>query len=412
MALQRIKRAPQDLEEEAQLPPRRSLSELFQLHDHIGLLKTALAGTGAAKRLAWLGDSLFAAVVAEDLFAAHPAADPGELSLLKARYTCNRTMATFLLLATDADSRVAPGLSEHSLGTLLEALLGATFQTQGRAAAVDIVRHYQTWIDQHDSLFDFPTAAAEPMQVLTFPDNTLPVAQAVEEKKKKQAERMARPADADSAGSRGKKSKEADDEEPRGPRDPKPCLVLEGTLGSRSTQNHTKFMQAFLEETAAVAAAAPESRDASHEAKPVPVCWYSRRGLEYNDSYFPCCGVREGRKVCLRSLWPDALAKHHGNLYIGGSRRCGGGHPQYYANHIPRGNTPTWTCCHKVATAPGCFSDLYKDDSTAYSALIASWLQQHDELVRTESDVPVTWGGVAADSIHSVSGKWPFSLLF
>ena len=128
-----------------------------------------------------------------------------------------------------------------------------------------------------------------------------------------------------------------------------------------------------------------------HNQDLVKVAWYSKKRYPYHDPYYPCCGVREGRATCLRSLWPDPAATHPGQLHIGGSRRAGGGNPQFERNHIPRGATPAWTCCGRTATAPGCRSGLRKVEM----AVIEQWLKQHAKIVAAEMSVTVDLGGRA-----------------
>lgn len=133
-----------------------------------------------------------------------------------------------------------------------------------------------------------------------------------------------------------------------------------------------------------------------HREKPVGVNWYSRQRNQYTDFYHPCCGVRQGRPNCLKSIWPIPMAEHSGSLVIGGSKRKGGGKPQR-DNHIPRGNTPTWTCCGKDSTSPGCFLNSRKMSNSDYLRRITAWEEEYEKTVYEEQNVSV-FKGVARSS--------------
>lgn len=124
--------------------------------------------------------------------------------------------------------------------------------------------------------------------------------------------------------------------------------------------------------------------------------WYSRRGMPHSDDYFACCGVRKGREVCLRAIWPVPSAVHTGHLFIPSSRKKGGGAPQWGMNHIPRGATPTWTCCGRLATSPGCAGDLVDFDSD-YDDTIRLWEEQYEVLLFKERDMLIDGFGAAIE---------------
>lgn len=369
--------------------PKVSLSEYFHLLDNIAYLHDVFAGTEESKRLAWLGDSIVDGSVAAHVFTASKTANIGELTLRKARYVCNKTMATFLDVATDASERMRPGLSDHSKGTIFEALVGATATVAGRRVAKQVIGKYIKFVDENEACFSFPVAAAPPMTMWTYRNQREDAPSVID----------------DSFGT-------LDSSETY-------TTVLWSVCGSLAKADDkvastrlSDMMQCVPKFTAEKPVPATHetgsecsnARDAhdidtaaqlgcSHSQEPVAVAWRSRKGYTHHDAYMQCCGVRAGRHACLRHMWPDASAKHTGELKIGGSNKAGGGMPQA-SNHIPRGSIPTWTCCHATAMAPGCVSEVYT--LPRCRDLAREWLDQYDRIVAREKAVAVTFQGTAA----------------
>lgn len=99
-----------------------------------GLLRCALThrsfGSGHNERLEYLGDSILGFVVAEMLFEAFPRASEAELSMMRARLVCNKTLSG---LARDLEMQgcvrvgkaVRKGMSVTAGGTAAETAAGA-----------------------------------------------------------------------------------------------------------------------------------------------------------------------------------------------------------------------------------------------------------------------------------------------
>lgn len=151
------------------MPSKRvSVADLFHLSDHADHLDGIFAGADTSRRWAWLGDSIVEAYVSHQVYQRCSTGHIGDLTLHKARYVCNSTMATFLQLATDAPERMKVGLSQHSQGTVFEALLGATALLDSRDRAERVVRKYMDYVDACAEKFSFPIGATPPLAVWTY----------------------------------------------------------------------------------------------------------------------------------------------------------------------------------------------------------------------------------------------------
>lgn len=115
----------------------------------------------------------------------------------------------------------------------------------------------------------------------------------------------------------------------------------------------------------------------------------------------PCCGVREGRKTCMKSIWPIPSAFHPGRLHISKTGRIGGGAPQFRINHIPRGVTPTWTCCEWKATSPGCNFGSLELSSGKYMKMVTLWEDEYTNLIEEEQSVETDANGKARELAES-----------
>jgi len=116
-----------------------------------GLLELALthrsASGGNNERLEFLGDAVLGLVIAEALYAAHPRADEGALSRLRARIVRRETLEEVAReLALGEVLRLGSGelrSGGHRRGSILanslEAVLGAVFQDAGWAGTRDLI---------------------------------------------------------------------------------------------------------------------------------------------------------------------------------------------------------------------------------------------------------------------------------
>jgi ribonuclease-3 len=106
------------------------------------------AGADHNERLEFLGDSLLNCSVARLLFDAHPEADEGVLSRLRATLVSGETLAQIALqLGLGEHLRLGPGELKSGgfrrasiLADTLEAILGAIFLDSGFDAAAEVVR--------------------------------------------------------------------------------------------------------------------------------------------------------------------------------------------------------------------------------------------------------------------------------
>ena len=96
--------------------------------------------------------------------------------------------------------------------------------------------------------------------------------------------------------------------------------------------------------------------------------WKSRRGNEYKDSFWLCCGFRESETFCNVINW-QKMGMHSGELVQtnSGSRREGGGKRPRGASddHLPRMSVPRWNCCGNIAPAEGCKYSNHNEVLTA-----------------------------------------------
>jgi hypothetical protein len=172
--------------------------------------------------------------------------------------------------------------------------------------------------------------------------------------------------------------------------------VRSGASGDGSVRSVAGKVSAYLQQAYLPGSYGVHSVAAlrEHSDTAVQVPWRSKK-YSHTDPYFACCGVRVGESECLRVLWPDPRAYHTGALHIQSSRKRPGGDMQAGLNHVPRGRTPTWTCCGGTAVAPGCVSELeaYVRDADRYSADVARWMQQHDDMLSRERSLYVGWDG-------------------
>lgn len=95
-----------------------------------------------------------------------------------------------------------------------------------------------------------------------------------------------------------------------------------------------------------------------HYGEKIKINWRSRKGLDYVDFFYSCCGTRcsSEKKECPRKNWKNPNSYHPGELYLFSSRRLGGGISpfQNIRYHIPICNLRTWNCCNRYSNCEGC----------------------------------------------------------
>jgi hypothetical protein len=315
-----------------------ALTQFFHLDHHLSRLNACFTLSETLRRSAFLGDAVLDFLVTQELLCQYPTANKGELNTRREEAVCNRVLSKFLLEATDASYRLNTGLNAHTHGTIFEALLNECFTLHGMDTARSVVREYMKWVTtaRETDLSTWKLLVQESI------NETIQELQGISEK-----------------------------------------------VGQTSVPVTVK--QPALAATASSSKQLSTSNACDHNQDIVQVPWLSKKGNCWHDPYFPCCGIRKGRATCLRSLWPDPTATHSGKLVIGGSRKAGGGDPQFDCNHIPRGGTPTWSCCYRTATAPGCKSGLRQ----VPVATIQEWLEQYAEIVEAEENVTIDSNGQA-----------------
>lgn len=120
----------------------------------MALTHRSLEGEPSYERLEFLGDRILGAVVAVDLYKAHPDEPEGKLhrrlQTMVNRGACAavaRTLGVGAHVRLDAQARADGGAdSENVLGDVMEALIGAVFVDQGETAAADAIRRW--WAGQ------------------------------------------------------------------------------------------------------------------------------------------------------------------------------------------------------------------------------------------------------------------------
>lgn len=101
-------------------------------------------------------------------------------------------------------------------------------------------------------------------------------------------------------------------------------------------------------------------KDFIHLGEEIGVNWRSRKGKNYTDYFYSCCGKRANSSenninICPRYYWKKPLSYHPGVLSIFSSRKIGGGIvPNGKDILIAKCQDPTWTCCSEAAEGEGC----------------------------------------------------------
>jgi ribonuclease-3 len=125
-----------------------ALGHRFKDEDLLDLAFThRSAGGGNNERLEFLGDAVLGMVIAEALYAAHPRADEGDLSRLRARLVRRETLEEVAReLALGELLKLGPGelrSGGHRRGSILanslEAVFGAVYLDAGWAASRDVI---------------------------------------------------------------------------------------------------------------------------------------------------------------------------------------------------------------------------------------------------------------------------------
>lgn len=401
-----------------------SLSDFFSLNSNILKLHECLSYSSAAcKRSAWYGDSLLSTYLADMLFCQQPELSPEIMSRKKALYAANSSMRRFMFENTDVENRLPTNLSDHTYGTVFEAMLASCFQTNGETVARACVSVYCLWVDQNIEL-SFDKMHIE-LKVYV-PDSGL-----------FRDITCVSLSDAISIGA----SDPTTEKSMMSSFIHKAMNATAETKGSNSpaTYDGIRYRKTSLNSSFRVATSTTERLSSGHKDQTITqVMWRSCSKQWHSDPYYQCCGVRHGVNDCLRTLWPDSNAQHSGVLEISRAKSgSGSGSYQYNSSygHIPRGSTPKWSCCGQTSVAPGCKSTLFsatKDynsidnnlnlisneekcatstssttgitgttgsesnrESLNYYDQIKSWLKQHEVLVRMENSRFVNQSGSA-----------------
>jgi hypothetical protein len=391
---------------------RLSVTSFFCLQGPSGLraLLSVVEDSSERARLAFLGDALLGAELARLVFAQDRESvrgAAGRLSLRRVKYACNKSLATFLRRGTDMRNRIPniDSLSDHTLGSCWEALLCSCYEMSGEETSKQVVRQYVAWVDTHASIFDFPSGAAA-LQVLTF-DNGSFAAECDTELRvgnrtaQAEATTLGRDASQDAVAAWG-------------------GTLLQSVVTSlqKKPSSMTNFEAASAGATSSAGvsggeqSAADDARGAlalQHSGAVVGVKWTSRSKNTYEDFYCSCCGVRDGRTTCIRSLWPDAGATHPGFLRdIGGGKNGGGGSMQGGSyNHLPKGQQPRWSCCSRAALSPGCVSPAFGATLETRNRPLPSLFRQRRTFKSgraADADAPAA--EKAADAYECILEQW------
>lgn len=266
-------------------------------------------------RYAWLGDRVLSLFVTKSLFKSHDQVDSGTLTELRKNYECGTSHAWFV--ATADDMTAVKHKSVRWLSTAFEAWIGLMDFEKNTEAVHGLLELFCSSVLEYKRDQSFERGVAQ------LDEDTL-------------VEDFLR------------------------------CFKVSYTPISRSTALEKAVETGSW--NVVLAKADPKDRLGKHHVadQVVGSKWRSRKGNDYLDFYFPCCGafshtidaisgsvLSEVHSSCV--LWdlPEVWRSvHDGKLTdIGGSRSAGGGSP---GTHIPRGKTPFWTCCKLSAEQPGC----------------------------------------------------------
>jgi|JI10StandDraft_1071094.scaffolds.fasta_scaffold130267_3 23S rRNA maturation mini-RNase III len=268
-------------------------------------------------RYAWLGDRVLSLFVTKLLIQSNVEADSGTLTELRKDYECGTSHAWFVAMANDMTA--VSHKSVRWLSTAFEAWIGL-MDFEGNTEAV------RKTLERYCSL---------------IPEYV--------KKRGQRSERSVAQLDEDILVADFLLS----------------CEISNGLITRSTALEKAKETGSW---NVVLAKANPEDRLGKHHVadQVVGSKWRSRKGNDYLDFYFPCCGAfshtvhatsgtvqfRANSTCVLWDLPESWRSVHEGKLSdIGGSRKAGGGSP---GNHIPRGKTPFWTCCKLSAEQPGC----------------------------------------------------------
>ena len=368
-----------------------SLSEFFCVEVELHELKRCLDYTSSECKLAaWYGDAILAKFVSQRLYR-EAQRSIGVMSRKKAHYVSNTTMKTFLLDHTDASSRLSDveTMSDHSFGTVFEALLELCNRKSGSVITKDCVKRYCDWVDKNTAVLDssfcisyshfatgMKSSSCFSSLVLQSPDSREEFFETVEDNFVTWVGEIA-----------ALKASER--------------KLAAGLLKTPAIELGMPMGQTLHKSS-------PSTTDVSghiHDKKATAE-WRSNSKYWYEDSYYRCCGVREGVLTCLRPLWIDATdsCHHPGDLNIPDKK----GEFQRGASQYGRGKTPIWTCCSLTALSPGCVSNQQgnytlceitgkRTISTQYKAKLNRWMREYEDVVMAERVKEIGPGGI----VHS-----------
>jgi len=365
-----------------------SLSEFFCVEVEPHELRRCLDYTSSECKLAaWYGDALLANFVSQRIVD-QKLNNIGTMTRKKAHYVSNSTMKEFLLVHTDALSRLtdAASMSVHSFGTVFEALLELCNRKSGQVVAKNCADKYCDWVDANTSIpvtsigisfCDFDSGFSGSTSICSNNPHSLESKEKINTMVLQDLRCWLKEAEVTKADAVRKKAVNV-------AKPMKPNSF--GTIYSAKASGHIHDEILLAE-------------------------WKSNSKKLYQDKYYRCCGVRKGVLTCLRPLWIDATdsCTHTGSLKIRDKK----GVFQPGVSHYGKGKTPIWTCCGLSALAPGCVSTQSGNfilcpttarprPSATYLTKIKQWLKEYEHVVQQEEAREIGWDGVSQTSGNAV----------
>ncbi len=332
------------------LEPKFTLFNLFQLSiiTHLTQIESVLTLSRESKRLAWLGDSLLACYASEYLDKVYPKDNAQQLHDKRGKYTENSSQSQFLREATNIlDSIPHQHLSQHSIGTMFEALLALCYHVKGESAARDCTMKYITWINNTEEKHSLNLSSLHvKMEVwkdgkqlfASFNDN-------IEDDPRKLPLNSEKNLSSDLSAllSSHLNLNAIVSLVPVTPT--LPTNALSASPSPTLSSSPLPLLPA-LQSVPRTIKAIP------HTAEVITLQYTSGSGAKYPASFYMCCGLPSPAKSCTRA--PGKI--HQGTLVISTSRKTPGGEPPLGSenDHRFRPREPQWSCCRSLASAPGC----------------------------------------------------------
>lgn len=311
-------------------------------------------------RAAVVGDALLRFVVMDKLSSRAELSGEGDLSIASTRYLCGKNHAYFMIhtdLAERFPDLEVSACSEHRLSTLFESLLEGSYRKLGMEAIRGICVRFMAWCDEHQTSLKYP-AGVESIRV-HVDDGKL-------------AFRVPGASDLLYVNISEVRAS---------------TKMLGVLSAARNPPIDTPKEASFDASKRAMSwlSISQGKNFGEHLAMELSVVkWRSNKGHFYSDYYYPCCGMYNRTEpqhndavevTGLCSWWSqhDLLqqAVHVGVMSESLAR--GGG--MYTGTHVPRGRTPTWSCCGNLVGTPGCH--LVDAENQAFSVESICW-PDHD----------------------------------